>query len=100
MAFRFEARTQRGMVVDLAVERDPHAAVLVGHRLLACGAHVDDREPAVREPNRTIDEQATAIRASVAEDIAHAPKTIGVDGLSRVEVDDAGKSAHKELLNW
>src|SRR5687767_11963816 len=43
VSLRFEAWSQRGVVVDLAVEDDPQRAVLVGHGLLAA-FEVDDRQ--------------------------------------------------------
>src|ERR1041384_1895444 len=39
--------SQRGVGVDLPVERDPDRAVLVGHRLVPGGAEVDDGEHAM-----------------------------------------------------
>src|SRR5262245_57108760 len=95
MPFCFECRAKRGVVVDLAVEGNPHAAVLVGHRLLAGRADVDDRKPSVRQTDRSVDELAAAVGAAMAHYIAHPAKPIDVNGLTRVEVNNSGESAHK-----
>jgi hypothetical protein len=98
MSLRLEGRTQRRVVVDLAVERNPHAAVLVRHRLLARRADVDDCQAPMREADRAVDVQAGAVRTAMTQDIAHPAKAIGVNGLTRVEVNDSCKTAHIYLV--
>ena len=51
MPARFEIGSQLTVVVDFAVEDDPHRFVFVGERLMA-GAQVDDRETAKAECGR------------------------------------------------
>src|SRR6185312_17286394 len=93
MAAGFEAGTQRGMVVDFAVEGDPHAAIFVGHRLLACRAHVDNREPPMCETDITVDEHTAAVRTAVAQDVAHPAQPLEIYLVSGIEVNDARQSA-------
>ena len=81
------------MVVDLAVERDPHAPVLVGHGLGAA-RDVDDRQPAVSEADRSFDPQPLTIGPPVAQDIPHALEPRLVDGLVRIQADDADNPTH------
>ncbi len=52
VALGLELGAQRLVVVDLAVVGDPDGAVLVGHRLVAGGRQVDDRQPPVAESDR------------------------------------------------
>jgi hypothetical protein len=58
-------------------------------------AHIDDRKAPMRQADRAVDEQTTTVRAAMAEHIPHLPKAIGLDWLTRIEMDDAGKAAHK-----
>ena len=64
----FQLLAELQVVVDLAVEGDPHRPVLVRHRLVA-GDQVHDRQPAMRECDRSIRRQvhAFAIRAPVPQ---------------------------------
>ena len=94
MPLRLEAGPQRGVVVDLAVEGDPHAAVLVGHRLLAGRADVDDGQAAMREADGAVDEQTGAVGTAMGQHIAHPAKAIDVNGLTRIEMNDACEAAH------
>ena len=73
VAFRGQGRTQLDVVVDLAVECDPHRRVLVRHRLVAKRRHVDDREPPEPEAHARIfaDEDALVVGSAVLEAIAH-----------------------------
>ena len=70
MAARLELLPELAVVVDLAVEDDPDAAVLVLHRLMAAGA-VDDGQPAVTERRVRIGKHAAAVRAAVPEAVGH-----------------------------
>jgi hypothetical protein len=42
-----ELLTELGVIVDLAVERDPEASIFIAHRLVGLRGEVYDREPAV-----------------------------------------------------
>jgi hypothetical protein len=44
-----ELLTELGVIVDLAVERDPEASIFITHRLVGLRGEVDDREPAVSQ---------------------------------------------------
>jgi hypothetical protein len=94
MTLRFQPGTKRRVVINLAVVGDPHAPVLVAHRLLAGSADIDDRQAPVRQSDGAIDEQTFSVRASMAHDIAHPRQTVNIDTLARIEIDDAGKSTH------
>jgi hypothetical protein len=49
----------------------------------------------VREADRAVDVQTCAVRTAMAQDIAHPAEAIDLNGLPRVEMNDAGESAHK-----
>ena len=61
-----EIRPQLRVVVDLAVEDDPHRLVFVGHRLVAAG-HIDDRQAPVAEAGGTVDVEAGGVRTAVLQ---------------------------------
>src|SRR5687768_18302463 len=94
MSLRLERGPERRVVVDLAVEGDPHVAILICHRLFAGRAHVDDGEPPVRQTDRAIDEQTAAIRTAMAQYIAHPAQAVDINRAIRVEVSDSGKATH------
>src|SRR5881396_2603272 len=93
VAPRLEARAQRGVVVDLAVVDDPDGLVLVGHGLVTA-RHVDDRQPAMAESDRPVEQQALAVRPAMAEHVAHPFETRFVLGLPGVALDDSRDAAH------
>ena len=92
-----EVAAELGVVVDLAVEGDPHRAVLVGHRLVPGGADVDDAEPTVPQdhaPIRALPEPAV-VGTAVGDDFAHphdrrpiARRDVAVGGTSEVILAD------------
>ncbi len=84
MAVRLEAGAQGGVVVDLAVEGDPDPLVLVRHRLLAA-RDVHDGEAAVGEADRPVDPEPFAVRAAMAEHVAHALEAGFLHHVPRVE---------------
>ena len=59
---RLEPGAQLAVVVDLAVVGDPDRPVLVGHRLMAGGREVDDREPPMAERDALLRTDARAAR--------------------------------------
>src|SRR5437588_12751232 len=77
MAAGFELDAQLLEIVNLAVEDDDDVAVFVGHRLMAQGREVDDRQPAVAETDRSIGIAAFAIGTTVRDDVGHALEEIG-----------------------
>src|SRR5205807_9702390 len=58
------------VVVDLAVERDPDATVLVGERLLS-GRHIDDAETGVSEPDASFAALSGAVRTAMCDRRPH-----------------------------
>src|SRR5262245_19823279 len=81
------------MVVDLAIEGDPHTLIAVAHRLMTA-LHVDDREPAMAEPDRTFGPDSLAVGTAVREQIAHAFDAFCRDVPIRVETDDTDDATH------
>ena len=61
---------QRLEVVDLAVEHNGQAVVLVEHRLPAA-LQVDDGQPPVAQCHRAVDVMALAVRAAVGDAVGH-----------------------------
>src|SRR4029079_14510121 len=82
------------VVVDLAVEDDPGAAVLVGHGLMAAG-EVDDGQAPHGEAGLPQQHGAVVVRAAVNEGGAHPlqDRRIGPE-----EVPLAADSAHQDAL--
>ncbi len=70
-----QAIPQRVVVVDLAVERDPTRAVLVGERLFAAGA-IDDCQTAMAERHEVVAKEAVTVRATVSQRLRHRRKDI------------------------
>ena len=99
VAAGLEIAAQLAMVVDLAVEDDPHRAVFVGHRLIAAGAIDDGQAPvAERQPRRV--EVAAAVGAAMVEPVGHRPDGRGhVFGQVAVEGHKAANAAHAELYS-
>src|SRR5437867_2986830 len=89
---------QRRMVVGLAVVDDHEGAVLVAHRLRAA-VDVEDRQAAVRQTDRSLDPLAGTVRAAMPQGLAHPPQALAVDGVARIEPDDAGDAAHAARLS-
>src|SRR6516225_5930861 len=83
-----------GEVIDLAVEDDTDAVVLVGHRLAAFGPKVDDRKPTVAECDAGTDIITLMVGAAVTKRVAHANNDARVDTLGGVIANDAADSAH------
>src|SRR5207249_3344996 len=81
------------VVVDLAIQDDPHALILVGHGLGA-PLEVHDREAPVAEADRPLDPQSLAVRPAMAQDVPHPLEPRLVDGLERIQADDADDPAH------
>src|SRR5713226_5590769 len=67
---------QRGKVVNLPIEGDPHRSIFIGHGLVAGGAQIDDAESAVAEGDMLArileDFDPSVIRAAMGNDIRHA----------------------------
>ena len=85
---RLELGPQRGVVVDLAVEDDPDRPVLVGHRLVAGGREVDDRQAAMAERDAGRSGSATTPASS-------GPRWRSVSAMRRTVASSAAKSSVK-----
>ena len=91
-----EVGPQLGEVVDLAVEDQPHRAVLVGDRLVA-GGEVDDAEAAHPEHRAGPRVEAFIVRAAVDHGAAQGAHLIETHGLSG-QASEAGETTHNELV--
>ena len=72
MALGDELLAQFLVVVDLAVEDDPDAAVFVGDRLVT-GAEIDDAEAAHADAAGPVGVDAFVIRPAMADEVGHGP---------------------------
>ena len=85
---------QAEIIVNLSVEGDGDRAVLVVHGLRAVRREIDDRKPPVPERDRSLHEQAAAVRPAVRDDVGHAPQQFLVRGPLPVAVQEAADAAH------
>ncbi len=76
-----QLRPQLQVVVDLAVENNPGAAVLVVNWLLTPGK-IDNREPAHAQADGPVDVESVVIRTAMPDGIAHAPQQRFIDALT------------------
>ena len=88
-----ELGPQLAEVVELAVVGDDERAAAARHRHVARRRRVDDRESAVREADRPVDEMALVVRAAVGDHRAHASQHFEGNRRAR-PVQDAGDAAH------
>ena len=96
----FELATDLGVVVDLAVERDPDAAVLVRERLMATG-EIDDAQAPMAEHGALVGLKACAVRATVADHGTHPDDALAIIGVKTFGGDNAGNPAHvRQLSPW
>jgi hypothetical protein len=86
--------SETGMVVNLAVEDDPHAVVLVAHRLMASG-NVDDRQPPVGQPDTPVHPQSRSIGTSMLLHVRHMDETGTLYPLPRIKFHDTRNGAHR-----
>ena len=80
---RLELPAQLEVVEDLAVVGQPPAAGRMSHRLVAGGGGIDDREPAVHQPDVALDRDSLVVRAAVRERRAHPLESLAVGRLAR-----------------
>src|SRR5262249_40690697 len=90
---------QVAMVVDLAVVDYPTGLIFIGHRLMTA-AKIDNREPAVSEPdvlpNVLFDQQSSIVRSAVFEGIPHSCERLLLDSLARLSWNgNAANPAHQ-----
>ena len=86
------------MVVDLAVEDHPHAAVLVRQRLLP-GAQIDDAQSAMGEGGVRVAVQPRFVRPAMRDDVAHPSGARRRIVIEPVDGDDARNAAHDQAAS-
>ena len=80
MASSEKLLSEGGVVIELAVVRNPAGAVLVGHRLGTGRGKIDDRKPAMAETEAAVEVKAFGIRPAVSQGSGHAPQKVAVNG--------------------
>ena len=88
----------RRVVVDLAVEQQLHAAVLVRHRLHGLGIEIDDREPPEAEADRAVgrDPRLAAVRPAMVQHFPHTRHVVlGGAEVTPAKGQHAGDAAHE-----
>jgi hypothetical protein len=96
VAARFQARPVLGMVIDLSVEDEPQAAILVAHRLIARD-EVDDAQPSEPEAQPSVwrDGVTVGIGPAVRDGLGHIAQHACLDRLRLgPEAQDTGNAAH------
>src|SRR5204863_5750580 len=101
-ALRAEAMTearklgdQLAVVVDLAIEYDADAAILVVQRLLA-RLQVDDRQAAMAEADAGVDVNADFVGTAMVLRLVHPHEHVPVDVATTLRIENAGDSAHAQ----
>ena len=89
-----EFLAQFDVIVDLPVENDLDAPVLVADGLRAA-ANIDDAQPPVAQARLTVHQFAVAVRAAVPDGGIHPAQQLPVDGFA-VQVKDAANAAHNK----
>ncbi len=82
-------------VIDLSVEHDDHAAVLVADRLPSSG-EIDDAQAARPEPDVGIEIHALVVRPAVPDAPEHAVEHLRADRLANAVRVHAADSAHEK----
>src|SRR5581483_3859503 len=81
------------MVVDFAVEDDPHAAIFIADGLMT-GLHVDDAEAAHGKADMVVDIEAIVIGTAVRNLAVHGGERLAINALTPVRIKNAADSAH------
>src|SRR5580704_16899501 len=102
-----ELLTELGVIVDLAVERNPKASIFIAHRLVGLRGEVYDREPAVSQADVQggVDPKPGAIRPPVNHLVAQAGEILLRNPkVAILKSQDADYSTHEFTLpsecNW
>lgn len=95
-AARGQLLPERLEVVDLSVVDDHVAPRRGGHRLMARGGEVEDREPTVREADAVgiVRPEALVVGASVGDAVGERSQTLGAAFGGAQGFNEAGKSTH------
>ena len=91
VALGFELGTEFLEVVDLTVEDNDDATVLVGHRLGASLGQVEDRQAAEAEGNAAVDKLAAHVGTTMDDAVHHLGEHLG---LVIRPTDKTDKTAH------
>src|SRR5204863_7991789 len=94
VAVPFEPAAEVRMVVDLPVEDNPDAAVLVRQRLLT-GAQIDDRETPMRERRPLVAVKSGFVGPPVEHDLAHGHRSRRGVSVETLAGDDPCNAAHR-----
>ena len=86
MPRRFEARNERAVVVDFAIEDDDHTAVFVPQGLLA-GGKVDDGKTPMAQPHARLHVLPTLVGAAVKLQGVHPAEDSNVHGAQFTRVE-------------
>ncbi len=84
---------QFGILEQLAIERDPDVAPLVGDRL-AAAREVDDREPPGAEDHAGLGVELLVVGSAVGDGPGHGEEAARGELAGPRQVDGAGDSAH------
>src|SRR5258706_12357486 len=87
---------QLAIVVDLAVVGDDDAAVLVEQRLLAA-REIDDRQPAMAEPDSGRAVETGTVGTAMVERVVHPLEERTIDRSPAARIEDADQPAHLTL---
>src|SRR3984893_928531 len=80
-------------IIDFAIVDDANRPVFIVERLIT-RREVDDREPAVTEPNSRRIMKAVTVRSAMVENIGHPAKQDAVDFAASPEVENTSYAAH------
>ncbi len=92
----FKLRADVGVIVDLAVVRDPERVVLIRHRLTA-GGEVDDAQPPMAQRDFTMHVESGCIGTAVGDDVRHRANHTSVGG-GAVRVQESRYATHKTSI--
>src|SRR5712691_8643075 len=98
MASRFKSRSQRFVIVDLAVESYPDAPIFVGHGIAARRREVDNSKPPVAKPDCSIvaHVDARVVGSAMSHRVAHAhDERLGDSRSTHAVFIDSADAAHK-----
>ena len=84
-------------IVDLAIEHDRRTAIGRMHRLGRAG-DVDDRQPAVAQPDPRAGPDARPVWSAMGERVRHARDALGIDRLGGAAMENPGDAAHGPAL--
>ena len=89
------------MVVDLAVERDPHSVVFIGHGLVA-SLEIDDLESTCAEAYLSADVDSSVVWSTMDDRSQHSINSGRIDLTVGLAVEDANNATHalRKEIKW